>query len=149
MYCPFCNSEQNKVLDKRAVKGSGEIRRRRECLKCRQRFTTYEKLAKVELIVIKKDGRRETFDRNKLRSGISRALEKLPSFNQVDPITGKIENKLRLSRTREIQSKVIGRLVLAELKKTDKIAYLRFTSVYKKFSDPSDFAKIITSLENK
>ena len=149
MNCPFCSSTLNKVVDKRAVNSSGEIRRRRECLKCHQRFTTYERLAKVELTVIKKDGRREGFDRDKLRSGIARALEKRPAFEQVEIITGRIENRLRSSRGKEIASKVIGRMVLGELKKADKVAYLRFTSVYRKFDNPSDFAKIITSLESK
>jgi len=149
MSCPFCNSSLNKVVDKRAVNSSGEIRRRRECLKCHQRFTTYERLAKIEVLVVKKDGRKEIFDHNKLRSGIARALEKRPAFEQVEIITNRIENRLRLSRAKEIASKVIGRAVLLELKKVDKIAYLRFTSVYKKFDNPSDFAKIITSLESK
>ena len=149
MNCPFCSSTLNNVVDKRAVNSSGEIRRRRECLKCHQRFTTYERLAKVELTVIKKDGRREGFDRDKLRSGIARALEKRPAFEQVEIITGRIENRLTSSRAKEIASKVIGRMVLGELKKADKVAYLRFTSVYRKFDNPSDFAKIITSLESK
>lgn len=146
MNCPFCQSNLNKVVDKRSVNGTGEIRRRRECLKCHLRFTTYEKLAKVELMVIKRDGRREPFDRNKLRNGIARALEKRPAIEQVDHITSRIENRLRLSQTKELPSKIIGRSVLGELRKVDKIAYLRFTSVYKKFDDPSDFAKALTSL---
>ncbi|MBI3485415.1 transcriptional repressor NrdR [Candidatus Daviesbacteria bacterium] len=146
MDCPFCNTDLNRVVDKRAVKGSGEIRRRRECLKCKERFTTYERLAKVEVLVIKRDNRREIFDRMKLRAGIAKALEKRPAFDQVEIITERIENRLRRAGTREISSRIIGRAVLAELKKLDKIAYLRFTSVYKKFNDPSDFAKIITSL---
>lgn len=146
MSCPFCSSELNKVVDKRSVKLSGEIRRRRECLKCNLRFTTYEKLAKVELLVVKRDGKKEAYDRNKLRIGIAKSLDKRPSYNQVDLVTDRIESKLRLLKNKEVASTVIGRAVLNELKKIDKIAYLRFTSVYKKFEDPSDFAKVLTSL---
>src|SRR3990167_5019008 len=102
MKCIFCGSDQNKVVDKRAVKGSGEIRRRRECLKCHQRFTTYESIAELELVIIKKDGRRQAYDRDKLQAGIAKALEKRPAFNQVDELTSRIENRLRLSGTREI-----------------------------------------------
>lgn len=146
MSCPFCLSSVNKVVDKRGVKGSGQIRRRRECLKCRQRFTTYESRAEIELVVIKKDGRRQPYDRDKLVSGIVKALEKSPYFDQVELIASRIENKLRLSGAREIQSKVIGRAVLGELKKLDPVAYLRFASVYRQFKDPKDFAKELSSL---
>lgn len=146
MSCPFCNSSSTRVVDKRAVAGSGEIRRRRECLKCTLRFTTYERMAKVELMVVKKDGRREPFDKDKLQAGIAKSLEKRPSQDQIEAIVNKIESKIRKSGDREISSKNIGKLVLGELKKTDKVAYLRFASVYRQFEDPGDFAKELSSL---
>lgn len=148
MNCPYCRSNLNKVVDKRSVSGSGEIRRRRECLKCKKRFTTYERLSKLDLTVIKRDGRREIFDKLKLRSGIEKALEKRPSIEAVEAITDRIENKLRVQKNKEIPSKTIGKMVLTELKKTDKVAYLRFASVYRQFSEPGDFAKELTSLGN-
>lgn len=147
MSCPYCNSNLNKVVDKRSVFGSGEIRRRRECLKCKKRFTTYERLSKVDLIVIKRDGRREVFDKLKLRNGIARALEKRPGIEAVDNIADRIENKLRIQKDKEMPSKTIGKMVLNELKRIDKVAYLRFASVYRQFKDPEDFAKELTSLE--
>ncbi len=148
MNCPFCKSYNNHVVDKRAVKGSGEIRRRRECLKCHGRFTTYERLAKLELMVLKKDGRRQQFDRNKLLDGITKALEKRPGIDKAISIADKIENKLRLNGDREISSKAIGKAVLAELKELDKVAYLRFASVYKQFRNQEDFAKELSNLGN-
>lgn len=148
MSCPFCKSSLNKVVDKRAVKGSGEIRRRRECLGCRKRFTTYEKAAQIEILVIKRDGRREPFDKEKLRAGIAKALEKRPALDQIDIVAQAIENRLRKNGLKEVQSKLIGRSVLTELKKLDPVAYLRFASVYRHFQDPSDFAKELTSLSS-
>lgn len=148
MNCPYCVSSLNKVVDKRSVTGSGEIRRRRECLKCKKRFTTYERLSKVELAVIKRDGRREIFDKLKLRMGIAKALEKRPAIEEVDSITDRIENRLRMQKYKEIPSKTIGKMVLTELKKIDKVAYLRFASVYRQFKEPGDFAKELTSLGN-
>ncbi len=148
MNCPYCSSNLNKVVDKRSVSGSGEIRRRRECLKCKKRFTTYESLSKLDLVVIKRDGRREVFDKGKLRSGIAKALEKRPAIEAVDFITDRIENKLRAGKGKEIPSKTVGKMVLNELKKTDKVAYLRFASVYRQFKEPGDFAKELTSLGN-
>lgn len=147
MSCPYCNSNLNKVVDKRSVSGSGEIRRRRECLKCKKRFTTYERLSKVDLIVIKRDGRREVFDKLKLRNGLARALEKRPGIEAVDNIADRIENKLRIQKDKEMPSKTIGKMVLTELRKIDKVAYLRFASVYRQFTGPDDFAKELTSLE--
>lgn len=133
-------------MDKRAVAGTGEIRRRRECLKCHQRFSTYEKLAKLEIMVIKRDGRKQIFDKLKLQMGISKALEKRPALDQVEIIADRIEAKMRKEGLKEVTSKVIGRTVLGELKKLDKVAYLRFASVYRQFNKPSDFAKELTSL---
>lgn len=141
MKCPFCVSELSNVVDKRAVKSTGEIRRRRECLKCRRRYTTYERVAVLELAVIKQDGRREPFDVLKLRGGLIRALEKRPAFLEIDSIVSKIEAKLKLKGNFEIESRAIGQVILSELKKIDKVAYLRFASVYRKFEEPADFTK--------
>ena len=141
MKCPFCDSILNKVVDKRAVEGRGEIRRRRECLKCTKRFTTYETLAKLQILVIKKDGRREPYDQTKLCSGISKALEKRPGIDRASKIAERIESKIRVRGLREVPTMQLGKWVLVELKKLDPVAYLRFISVYHTFTDPKDFAK--------
>lgn len=146
MKCPFCSSLVNRVVDKRAVCGTGEIRRRRECLKCSKRFTTYERLANLEITILKKDGRKEVFNREKLKNGISKALEKRPLFEEADSLVNKIEKKLRQKGKKEIASKMIGKMVLSELKKIDAVAYLRFASVYMQFENPEDFAKELQSL---
>lgn len=146
MKCPFCSSEINKVVDKRAVAGTGDIRRRRECLKCSKRFTTYESLAEVELWVIKRDGRKELFDLGKIKNGLGKALEKRPAFSKVEDIAIRVENILRKKGEKEISSKIIGKLVLIELKKIDSVAYLRFVSVYRQFKHIEDFAKELEHL---
>lgn len=146
MNCPFCGSFAHAVVDKRAVIGSGEIRRRRECLKCLRRFTTYERRASLEIWVVKKDGRKEVFNREKLRSGIAKALEKRPGSSRVDELTEKIERRLKRKKSWEITSKFIGQNVLGELKKIDTVAYLRFVSVYHQFEKPEDFAKELQSI---
>ena len=129
MKCPYCTSDLSKVVDKRSVLGSGQIRRRRECLKCSKRFTTNETLAALEILVIKKDGRKETFVADKLRSGLLRALEKRPGIEKASKIVERIESKIRSKGLKEIQSQQLGKWVLSELKKIDPIAYLRFASV--------------------
>lgn len=146
MKCPFCESEQSKVIDKRAVSGRGEIRRRRQCLKCAKRYTTYEALAELEVMVLKKDGRRESFNAEKIRGGLLRALEKRPGIEKVSGIVDRIEGRIRARRLAEIPSQTLGKWVLSELKKLDPIAYLRFASVYRTFSDPGDFAKELKTL---
>lgn len=146
MICPFCASFLSKVVDKRGVNSTGEIRRRRECLKCGKRFTTYETLAQIEFVVIKKDGRREPFVKEKLASGIRRALEKRPGSERADKIADKIAGRLRSKGLKEVQSQQLGKWVLSELKKLDPIAYLRFASVYRTFSDPKDFEKELEAL---
>lgn len=147
MKCCYCGSELSKVVDKRSVLSSGEIRRRRECLKCHKRFTTYEKVAGVELVVQKRDGRREAYSSEKLRNGIVRSLEKRPGIDQVGLIVARIEAKLRSKADKCVPTKVIGQAVLLELKKLDKIAYLRFASVYRSFQNTSDFTKEMETLE--
>lgn len=147
MKCPYCDSSQSRVIDKRGVSGRGEIRRRRECLKCSKRFTTYESLANLKILVIKKDGRREAYSREKLKLGLLKALEKRPDIDKIESLTERIEGKLRLKGLREIPSIVLGKWVLAELKKIDQVAYLRFASVYRNFADTKDFEKELRGLE--
>lgn len=146
MKCPFCASLLSKVVDKRSVLGSGEIRRRRECLKCSKRFTTYESPSVLEILVIKKDGRREIYNRAKLEQGLRRALEKRPDVGQVGSIVDKIEGKIRTKGLKEIPSNLIGKWVLIELKKLDQVAYMRFASVYRTFQEISDFEKEMKTL---
>ena len=146
MKCPFCQSNLSKVVDKRSVDSRGEVRRRRECLKCANRFTTYEVLAEVEISVLKKDGKKEPFEREKLQRGLVKALEKRPGIDRVSSILDRIESRIREKRLQEVSSQVLGKWVLVELKKLDPVAYLRFASVYRTFSDPKDFKKEIKNL---
>jgi transcriptional repressor NrdR len=146
MKCFFCGSELSKVIDKRGVQSLGEIRRRRECLKCHKRYTTYERVGEVEFYIIKRDGRRELFNREKLRSGLERALEKRPGIDKVSGIVERIESKLKSRGKRELPSKLVGQLVLSELKKTDKVGYLRFASVYRDFKELGDFARELQNI---
>lgn len=134
------------MVDKRSVESRGEIRRRRECLKCVKRFTTYETLAKVEILVLKKDGRREAFVRGKMEIGLIKALEKRPGIEKVSLILDRIEGRIRSKGLQEVSSNQLGKWMLAELKKLDPIAYLRFASVYRKFSDPKEFAEELKTL---
>lgn len=147
MKCCYCGSHLSRVVDKREVVGTSEIRRRRECLKCHKRYTTYERVAGLELVVLKRDGRHEPFDRNKIKRGVVIALEKRPAGEQADLLVDKIEAKLRQKGERMVSSKVIGQAVLAELKKLDEIAYLRFASVYRSFQNMGDFSRELESLE--
>ncbi|OGE64685.1 transcriptional regulator NrdR [Candidatus Daviesbacteria bacterium RIFCSPLOWO2_02_FULL_36_7] len=146
MKCPFCQSSLSKVVDKRTVESRGEIRRRRECLKCSRRFTTYETRAEIEVIVIKKDGKKQPFDREKMERGLIRALEKRPGIDKVSLMLDRIEGRIRAKRLQEVPSHQLGKWILAELKKADPIAYLRFASVYRTFSDPKDFRKELETL---
>ena len=139
MKCLYCGKE-TRVTDKR--ESPEGTRRRRECLKCKKRFTTYERVENLNLTVIKKDGRKETFDREKLKAGLLKAFEKRPvTLEKIDEIVNKIEICLRKLKTNEIESKNIGERVIKELKKVDDVAYLRFASVYKNFKDCRDFEK--------
>ena len=144
MQCPYCQHPETKVTDKRD--SSGIIRRRRECLKCGERFTTREAVELSELKVIKKDGKRESFDREKLKRGIERACEKRPiEAEEIEKMVNRIEEKLRKSG-KEVKSRVIGEIASKELKKVDQVAYIRFASVYREFADISDFKKEIKTL---
>ncbi len=145
MRCAFCGHEDTRVIDKRDS-GEGTTRRRRECLKCNRRFTTYER-PKIEIIVIKKDESREDYSREKLRKGILKACEKRPvPREKVDKIIDKIEQKLR-KKGDEIKSKIIGKEVMKKLKRLDKVAYIRFASVYHDFQNIKDFKKEIKELK--
>lgn len=146
MKCPFCQSNLSKVVDKRSVDGRGEIRRRRECLKCNKRFTTYERLAELQILVVKKDGRKELFIREKLQVGLIKALEKRPGIERVAKILDRIEARIREKGMQEVPSNTLGKWVLSELRRADPIAYLRFASVYRTFSDPKDFKRELETL---
>ena len=144
MKCPFCAAADTSVLESRTVDDGSSIRRRRECAKCGKRFTTLEAVKRSFLWVIKKDGRREVFDKEKVKRGILRAIEKRPvSLDLVDDITDQVEMEMLRSDQQEIPTRVIGNAVLKRLKKVDKVAWLRFASVYLEFEDLGDFEKLI------
>lgn len=148
MKCIFCGHSETKVVDSR--ESEDITRRRRECLKCEKRFTTYERAESLQIYIIKKDKRRELFDREKLKKGILRACEKraIP-IEKIDNIVNKVEAKLRTLDVNEIQSKALGEEVGKQLKQIDKVAYIRFASVYREFADVEDFKKEIQGLLKK
>lgn len=142
MHCPYCHEGDSRVVDTRAV--GDTVRRRRECLKCGQRFTTYERLAPISLSIVKRDGRREPFDREKLYSGIYKACAKRPiSDEQIQALVTRVENKLYSLDKAEVQSQLVGQLVMDELRDLDDVAYVRFASVYKSFQDIDSLAEEI------
>lgn len=144
MECPFCSDKKSRVTDKR--NSPGGIRRRRECIKCKKRFTTYEKISKNGVYVIKKDGSREKFDREKLERGVEKAFEKRPiSKEKIDKMVNEIEEQIR-KKGREVKSSVIGEIVIKKIKKIDNVAYIRFASVYRDFQDIKDFKREIKEL---
>lgn len=150
MKCPYCHSLENKVVDKRETPDLSLTRRRRECLKCKKRFTTYERVEEIELSIVKKDGNREQFDRDKLKRGMLKACEKRPiSIENVDRAVDEIEAELRKQESTEIQSSFIGSLVMEKLRQLDKVAYIRFASVYRDFDDIKSFEKEIKALSKK
>ena len=147
MLCPYCLHQESKVIDKRNAEGN--IRRRRECLKCIKRFNTREHVERTELRVVKKDGRREDFDREKIRIGVLKACEKRPVSDEViEKMVTRIEEKVRRKGS-DIKTNFIGELVARELKRIDNVAYIRFASVYKDFADVDDFKKEIRGLISK
>ena len=148
MRCPFCDHESLKVVYKRSNVHDSSIRRRRECLKCAKRFTTYERVETVDLRVVKKSGEREQFDRNKILKGILRACEKRPvTTDQINVAMREIETELRSNDTEEIHSNIVGELVMRKLMRMDKVAYVRFASVYKDFADIKSFEDIIDNMK--
>ncbi len=147
MKCPYCTFGESKVIDSRPTDENERIRRRRECLSCGRRFTTYEVVESVPLVVVKKDNSREEFDRSKLMRGLLRACEKRPvSLEQLEAVVERIENKLYASIDREIDSSVIGELAMEELRNIDEVAYVRFASVYRQFKDINTFMNELRKL---
>lgn len=147
MKCPFCGYEEDKVIDSRPTDEGQRIRRRRECLQCGKRFTTYEIVESLPIIVIKKDKSRETFNRNKLMTGLLRACEKRPvSIDTLDKMIDEIEVIIQNSLDREVSSERIGELVMEKLKKIDEVAYVRFASVYRQFKDINTFMNELNKL---
>ena len=149
MYCPFCNAQDTKVIDSRLVSDGAQVRRRRCCNECNERFTTYEVAELLMPRLIKSDGRREPFNDDKLLVGINRALEKRPvSIESIDAAVNKLKSTLRATGEREVTSKMIGELVMELLKSLDKIAYIRFASVYRSFKDVKEFGEEIAKLND-
>jgi transcriptional repressor NrdR len=147
MKCPYCGTSKDKVVDSRSAKGGRNIRRRRECLKCGKRFTTYEHIEEIPLMVIKKDNRREPFDRNKIIAGLVRACEKRPiSMQKLERIVDNIERQIQKNFESEVKSPVIGELAMKHLHSLDQVAYVRFASVYRQFKDIKQFMKELKQL---
>lgn len=150
MKCPYCNNSDTKVIDSRPVEDGLAIRRRRECEKCKKRFTTFEKIENSLLVVVKNDGRRESFDRNKLINGLLKACEKTKiTYEDVEKIAERIERALNNTMEKEIESKIIGALIMDELRNLDQVAYVRFASVYHKFTDVNTFVQEVNRLQEK
>ncbi|HSW93776.1 MAG TPA: transcriptional regulator NrdR [Gammaproteobacteria bacterium] len=148
MYCPFCYANDTKVTDSRLIRENNQVRRRRECLICKERFTTYETAELALPRIIKRDGRRDLFNEDKLRGGISRALEKRPvSQEYIENAVNRIIHKSRTSGEREISSRQLGEWVMEELQNLDPVAYVRFASVYRSFQDIKDFREEVSRLE--
>ena len=147
MKCPFCAYLESKVVDSRPADEGASIRRRRECLSCHKRFTTYETMESLPLMVVKKDGSRQSFDRNKVMNGLIRACEKRPvSFSTMEEIVNEIEQTLQNEMEREVSSAEIGELVMERLKKVDEVSYVRFASVYRQFKDINTFMRELNKL---
>lgn len=147
MKCPFCDNQDTKVIDSRQTDEGQAIRRRRECEQCNKRFTTYEKIEEMTLMVVKKDGRREPFDRGKVLSGIIKACEKRPvSMDEIERIVNEIERGLNNTMEKEIASSLVGELIMEKLKDVDEVAYVRFASVYRQFTDVNTFVAEVEKL---
>lgn len=147
MKCPFCGNIEDKVIDSRTSKDGSAIRRRRECLKCRKRFTSYERVEDIVPMVVKKDGRREPFDRTKVLTGLKKACEKRPiATGTLESITDAIERKMLGLGAKEVKSTWIGEEVMSSLKELDKVAYVRFASVYRQFKDVNEFMNEVKTL---
>jgi len=150
MKCPFCGEIDNKVIDSRLSKDSNVIRRRRECLECSRRFTTYEHIEEIPIMIIKKDGRREVFSRDKIRSGIKKACEKRDiSMNVIEDFIDDLERDLRETGEKEIPSADLGEKIMIKLHEMDDVAYVRFASVYREFKDVNDFVAELKGLLSK
>lgn len=150
MHCPFCGINETKVIDSRLISDGHQVRRRRECGGCKERFTTFEIAELLMPRVIKSDGRREPFNEDKISCGLQRALEKRPvSIEQTEQLLIRVKSKLRATGEREVSSEYIGRLIMDELISVDKVAYVRFASVYQSFEDIGQFAEAISQLGEK
>lgn len=150
MHCPFCSAEDTKVIDSRLVAEGDQVRRRRECLSCHERFTTFEVAELVMPRIIKQNGTREPFDENKLRAGLQRALEKRPvSIEAIESAINHIKHFLQATGEREVKSLLVGEKVMEQLQKLDEVAYVRFASVYRRFKDLSEFRQEIDRLEQQ
>ena len=150
MHCPFCNHEDTKVIDSRLAGEGQQVRRRRECEKCGERFTTFETAELVMPRIVKNDGSREPFDEEKLRSGLMRALEKRPvSTESMEAALARISHKLQVAGEREIKARQIGEWVMEELRSLDEVAYVRFASVYRSFQDVNEFREEIERLQDE
>lgn len=150
MRCPFCGHDEDRVIDSRPSDEGSAIRRRRECIACSARFTTYEKVENLPLLVVKKNGTREPFDREKLISGIMKSCQKRPVSNQqIDELVASIESQTQNSLKREISSREIGELVMEGLKRIDEVAYVRFASVYRQFKDVNSFLAELNDMLRK
>ncbi|MCR4895795.1 MAG: transcriptional regulator NrdR [Lachnospiraceae bacterium] len=149
MKCPYCGNDNSRVIDSRPADDNASIRRRRICDDCGKRFTTYEKVETIPLIIIKKDNNREAFDRNKVRSGVLRACHKRPvSADQIDSLVDEVENEISSLEEKEIPSDVVGELVMEKLKDLDPVAYVRFASVYREFKDVNTFMDELKGMLN-
>jgi transcriptional repressor NrdR len=147
MKCPFCGHPEDKVVDSRTIKEGELIRRRRECLSCTKRFTTYERIEEIPLMVAKKDGRREPFDRSKIVIGVLKACEKRPvGIEQIEDLVDRIEKSINTSMEKEVSSETVGAMVMEELKNLDEVAYVRFASVYRQFKDIDEFMDVVKTL---
>lgn len=150
MKCPYCGFREDKVVDSRATAEESAVRRRRECLKCGKRFTTYEYIEEVSLMVVKKDGRREPFDRKKILNGIMKACEKRPiSMEKMEEIVTQVERQIQKKSDREVFASKIGELVMEKLKQLDDVAYVRFASVYRQFKDVGQFMVELKDILNR
>jgi transcriptional repressor NrdR len=147
MYCPFCSANETKVIDSRLVSDGHQVRRRRECLACHERYTTFESAELVMPRIIKRDGSREPFNEDKMRNGLLRALEKRPvSTEQIELSINKLKSQLRATGEREVSSEMLGTIIMEQLKFLDKVAYIRFASVYRSFEDIKEFGEEIARL---
>lgn len=147
MYCPFCHEQETKVIDSRLIAEGAQVRRRRECLQCHERFTTFETAELIMPLIIKRDGRREMFNIDNLRAGMLRALEKRPvSIDSLEEAIAAILQKIRATGEREIEARQIGEWVMEQLYRLDHVAYVRFASVYKRFKDISEFRETIDQM---
>ena len=150
MKCPSCGHKEDKVIDSRTTSEDLSIRRRRECLRCGSRFTTYEYVEKIPLMVIKKDGRREPFNRNKILQGLIRASQKRSvGMDQLESLVAEVEKEIQKKYDREIESKIIGEIVVEKLAKLDDVAYVRFASVYRQFKDVNEFMRELKDILSK